>query len=386
MRKITWALILAMFLLVFGLMSIPTTSVMAIGEITPTPLPEEPTPEEFDAQALIESALQDLSDGNWRSAISKMDEVLAAESDNVDAYLIRGVAYTRLGRYTLAEEDFTVAIELQPYNWQLYLFRGDVYSAQGDNNGALLDYDRSIEVYWLNDSAYARRADLYFQLGDTEAGGVDDLISRALAAYTFGDLSVARDFLEEATQSDEDIPAVASAYMILGLTYQSLGENQESLEAYNRAEELDPDMHMIYLGRGILYREMGDIQEAGADFARRMELLGEDVFTEEASIGDTLEIDMAYRRVYHITFEGELGQTVTLTARDSAETATDPLIALLGPDGEAIAGDDDFGGNLDSQIEDFELPANGTYTLLVSHAEGGYDFGFEGVVTVTIEN
>ncbi|MCA9913009.1 MAG: tetratricopeptide repeat protein, partial [Anaerolineae bacterium] len=365
---------------------IETTPALAIGEITPTPLPEETTPEAFNAQALIESALQDLSDGNWRSAVSKMDEVLAVESDNVEAYLIRGVAYSRLGRLSLAEDDFTAAIDLEPYNWQLYIFRGDTYSAQGDNTGALLDYDRSIEVYWLNDSAYSRRADLYFQLGDTEAGGVDDLISRALAAYQFGDLQVARDFLEEAANSGDDIPAVANAYMILGLVYQSLGDESASLEAYNRAEELNPDMHMIYLGRGILYREMGDIQEAGADFAQRMDLLGVDFPTEEASIGDTLEIEMAYRRVVRITFEGELGQTVTLTARDSQTTATDPLIALLGPDGEPIAGDDDFGGNLDSQIAEFELPANGTYTLLVSHAEGGYDSGFEGVVTVSIEN
>lgn len=386
MRKITWALIPALFLLVFGMMSIPAAPVLAIGEITPTPLPEEDTSEEFNAQLLIESALQDLSDGNWRSAISKMDEVLAVESDNVDAYLIRGVAYSRLGRLSLAEDDFTAAIDLQPYNYQLYLFRGDVYSEQGDNNGALLDYDRSIEVYWLNDAAYARRADLYFQLGDTEAGGVDDLIAQALVAYQFGDLAIARDFLEEATLSDEDIPAVANAYMILGLTYQSLGDVQASLEAYNRAEELNPEMHMIYLGRGILYREINDLPAAGADFAQRMELLGEGVFTEETFVGGTLEIEMAYRRVYRIRFEGEMGQVVTLTARDSETTATDPLIALLGPDGEPLAGDDDFGGVLDSQIADFELPANGTYTLLVSHAEGGYDFGFEGIVTVTIED
>ena len=51
----------------------------------------------------------------------------------------------------------------------------------------------------------------------------------------------------------------------------------------------------------------------------------------------------------------------------------DPLIALLDPDGTPIAGDDDMGGVLDSLVENFELPADGTYTLVVSHANGGYD-------------
>jgi pre-peptidase len=94
---------------------------------------------------------------------------------------------------------------------------------------------------------------------------------------------------------------------------------------------------------------------------------------------------MAYRRVYAISFEGEAGQEINITARDFGGAFTDPLIALLGPDGEPIAGDDDFGGGLDSEIDNFELPEDGTYTLLVSHAEGGYDFGFQGIVRVDID-
>ena len=35
---------------------------------------------------------------------------------------------------------------------------------------------------------------------------------------------------------------------------------------------------------------------------------------------------------------------------------------------------------------DFELPEDGTYTLMVSHAEGGYSFGFNGLIEVEIDD
>jgi len=386
MRKMTWALlpILLLSLLSFGLFT--PISTQAIEEITPTPAPEEETvPDDFNPQALIDGALQDLNEGNLRSAISRMDELLAVETDNVDGYLIRGVAYSQLGRYELAADDFSAGIDLAPWNWELYIFRGDVYSQLGDTTGALLDYEQSIAIYPFNQTAFARRADLFFQLGDTEAGNVDDRISQALTANSFGDTESADELLQIAIDEGGDLDSVAYAYLIRGLFALSGGDYVDALVAYDSAEDINPNLHMIYLGRGIAYRESGDVELAGEDFYERITLLGEETFDEEASIGDTLELEMAYRRVYRITFEGELGQVVTLSATDIGDGVTDPLIALTGPDGEPIAGDDDFGGGLDSEIADFELPANGTYTLYLSHAEGGYDFGFQGVVEVVIE-
>jgi hypothetical protein len=53
------------------------------------------------------------------------------------------------------------------------------------------------------------------------------------------------------------------------------------------------------------------------------------------------------------------------------------LIVLLDPNGDPIAGDDDSGTQLDSLISSFELPTDGTYTLLVSHAGGGSEGDIE---------
>ncbi|MGG6296020.1 pre-peptidase C-terminal domain-containing protein [Leptolyngbya sp. AN02str] len=58
------------------------------------------------------------------------------------------------------------------------------------------------------------------------------------------------------------------------------------------------------------------------------------------------------------TFEGTAGQQVTI-AMQSEEF--DTLLVLLGPDGQEVASNDDYGRSLNSTIV-ISLPANGTYT------------------------
>ncbi|MEM6426693.1 MAG: pre-peptidase C-terminal domain-containing protein [Cyanobacteria bacterium P01_H01_bin.119] len=65
-------------------------------------------------------------------------------------------------------------------------------------------------------------------------------------------------------------------------------------------------------------------------------------------------------------FEGSSGQTVSIsmTSEDF-----DPLLVLLGPDGEEVAMNDDFGGTLNSNIV-FTLPTTGTYTVIARSFSG----------------
>jgi hypothetical protein len=79
------------------------------------------------------------------------------------------------------------------------------------------------------------------------------------------------------------------------------------------------------------------------------------------------------------TFEGAAGDvvTITMTSEDF-----DSLIRLLDPSGEEIASDDDSAGNLNARLADFELPADGIYTIVAS-SFGGFSSGdFE----VTLES
>jgi tetratricopeptide (TPR) repeat protein len=392
MRKIVWIISSFALLLVVSVALVQTPmTVTAIDEVTPTPVPDEPapTPEptadpDVDVDGLIEEALADIQMGNFQSAITKAEQAMDGDPANDEAYAVRAIANVRLGRGATAVDDMRAAIERAPYTFEYYELSGDINLQLGDEGSALFDYDDAIAINPLSQSAFASRAEAYYQLGDTTAGDTDDFISRGLERLGSGDARGAIEFYELAIEAGGDLLSVANAYYALGISHLNRGDNDEAITAFGDALDVNPQLHNAYLARGISYRESGDIVAAGEDFAERIRILGQETRTADMSIGESYEAQMAYRRVYEIAFDGDAGATVSITARDSNTTTIDPLISLLGPDGTPIAGDDDFGGNLDSAITDFELPADGTYTILLGHAEGGYQFGFEGMVTVTV--
>jgi flagellar basal body-associated protein FliL len=80
------------------------------------------------------------------------------------------------------------------------------------------------------------------------------------------------------------------------------------------------------------------------------------------------------------TFEGEAGQPITIYCEPAAGEATDPLVTLLGPDGQSLVEDDDSGGFPNAMIDNFNLPADGIYTIsvkILSDGGGGYELLLE---------
>jgi len=386
-KRVMLFIFVLLVLLGIGMLSSVTPAVQAIAEVTPTPVPAQSAPQaapDVDVEQLLSDAIAAIQAGNFQEAIDLANTLLQAEPDNTQAYLVRGVANSQLGHFDESIADLSSAIETAPYSWDIYNFRAGAYTQQGELGEAILDYERAIELNPLNGTAFQNRADLYSQLGDNTAADVDLLIAQALQLFSLGDAENAINFLDEAINTGEQSPTIAVAHYIRAIAHSQSGDNQAALDDYQAALDVNPDMHNVYLARGINYRENGDLVAAGEDFNNRINLLGQEFIDRDLNIGSAIEVEMDYRRVYRIRFEGTTGEIVTISASDTNDTVVDPLIALLDPSGEAIAGDDDFGENLSSKIEAFELPASGTYTLLVSHAEGGFDAGYNGMVRITV--
>jgi hypothetical protein len=91
------------------------------------------------------------------------------------------------------------------------------------------------------------------------------------------------------------------------------------------------------------------------------------------SLADTLENGP---NLY--TFDGEAGDLVTITL---VSTDFDAYLRLLDPSGRELTTDDDSGGDLNARIANFELPADGTYTIVAS----GFDDAASGDYTLTLE-
>lgn len=401
-------------LLLFGitLVSFTSLTVEAIGEVTPTPSPaplstaaplNTPVPDaaNVDVPQTMSDAFSSIQSGNFDEAINLLTTAIQAEPDNAEAYLLRALAYSNNNQPESGIEDLTVAINLVPETyhsaravifplteWNIYSLRGNLYLQAGDNALALADYDAALRLSPSTDNAVAleARAELNKALGDSAASEVDDLVARAMDAMTGGDLETAQDLLTQAVQSGQQTQVVAIAYYNLAIISLAQENRAGAIQDYSDALRISPAMHVAALARGISYREAGDMAAAAVDFHNRIMTLGAEFVDKTAALGEGLEIEMDYQRVVRITFEGTAGQAVSLSAREAVPEQVDPLIVLLDPNGNPIAGDDDFGGNLDSLIDDFALPVTGTYTLLVSHAEGGYASGFEGIVRVALEN
>ncbi|MCS6836393.1 MAG: tetratricopeptide repeat protein [Anaerolineae bacterium] len=363
----------------------------AIGEVTPvptqtpqtTPIPATATPapavpsDPNATERLLDEALSALQAGRFQDAIALMDQLIASNPSEPDAFFFRGVGYAQLQDYARAIADYTRAIELKRYMWTYYAFRADAHLLARDASAALRDYDQAIELNPRYTEAFRGRALAHQVLGNSLRSQIDALIAEGLTSAARGDnFSAINSFTLAIDSTTEPLRVLADAYYNRALARYTDGNLTAAIEDYGLALEIYPRMHDSYLGRGIANRENGDLRQAGRDFLQRIEILESNTQRGTIQRGQPVTVPMAYGTVHRLTFEARGGDFVTISARDLEDTVVDPLIVILGPNGEAIAGDDDFGRglhNLDSLIEGLRLAQDGTYTIVVSHANGGFD-------------
>ena len=382
-------------ILMIGLLAFTPLQTGAIGKVTPTPgagggdspPPADPTPVpnlDLTAEEYYERGAELIAEGDFEGAIAEFSNAIQVDNDYADAYIFRGLAYRAINLSDEAIDDLTRAIELRPFDWFVYTYRGDTYALLDEVGEAMFDYNEAIYLNPRHSDAFAGRSSLHSERGDDELALIDARIAEGVDRSSQGDNQTALELFTDAINEVESDPApdgIALAYYNRANIYLNLGDDEKAIEDFDAAIDLMPDMQDFYMGRGFAYSERGDHFEAGLDFIRRIELVERESFTYSLTVGDTVEVEMAYGFVHRITFAGNAGDTVSITARDSDGSGVDPLMVLLGPDGNAIAGNDDGGGDLDSALDNFRLPADGTYIIVVSHANASYD----GFINVSLD-
>jgi tetratricopeptide (TPR) repeat protein len=338
---------------------------------------------------------------NWQAAIDDYTASIEIDNEYAIAYNNRGWAYYNLDQFDLAIADYTAAINLDPEMAYAYNNRGLIYQLRGQNDLAIADFQRAIEL----GAEPTPWAQYNMSLLPTAA-----MMNDAMSSYDNRSFQSAVDQFTQVIALD---PNNSQAFYYRGRSYITLDQFAEAAADYDRLVELRPDFEFAYWERAVAYAELGDFEQAAADAetAQRMNpshvnnyivfgtlaVLSGDmaeagvqfqnlmdtwevnhVENDAIESGDIVSVEMYEGWVYSIPFEGEEGQVITLQA---ASTEADAVIVVLDPEGNPIAADDDSGVSLDSLISGFTLPADGTYTLLVSHAGGGS----YGSVNVTLE-
>ena len=393
----------ALFMIMLLVLGMSATSVFAIGEATATPEPGQAqptntpqadtpaaTPSDTDTtersiDESIDLAITQIQNGDTEAAIDTLNGVLQQEPENLTALIFRGQAYSARQQYIRAIDDFSRAIDLYPYDWSFYFYRGQAYEDARQYPDALQDYNQSIKQNPLISAPYVGRSNIQFQQGNTSQALVASTIADSLSASANGDDDGANELLEEAIERDGgETYMSAAAYYILGINQLGSGDDDDAIDSFTAALEVAPEMDDSYLGRGSAYINLGDVPAAASDFHERILLAEIDTQTDSIEAGVAQTLPMSRGQVYLLTFEAEAGDVISITANDNDagdEIPVDALIVLLDPSETPISGDDDGGGELDSLISELTLSDAGTYTLVLSHANGGWD----GDITVTLE-
>lgn len=368
-------------------------------------------------------------------AIRHFDQALDQDSEFIEAYIERGVSYVLLDDYDAAIDDFNQALEMDSENVYAYGSRGCAYARSGDYDAAVADFNRVLDINPLyrdspmtladtqritvgayieavanlqaadeaiaqganNGKTYRRRGMAYFSLGEydnaltdlNQAIEMDDedveayFYRGSLLGYYQDDEAGALADFERIMELDADY---ANAYYAHGNLQARLENYAAAIADYTRYLELEPDQIGFYLNRGIMYSLNGDDAEAAQDYltyAARDGIRPVDIGM--LTIGQPNFIVMSNNKVFEMTFEARAGERLKLSAAATNTTLSiDTLIIVLGPDGTPLTANDDNIAELDATaiIRDFEVPEDGIYTLMVTHA-GGLR---EGEVAVLIQS
>jgi hypothetical protein len=169
-------------------------------------------------------------------------------------------------------------------------------------------------------------------------------------------------------------PDDVDGYFDRGSTFIGDSDCVDAIRDFTRVIELDDQYELAYLSRAYCYSETDEPLLGAADALKYIELHHQDNIDHDPLLPDTpvtlsIEPDMVYRLPVTLT----AGQKISLSATASSDSL-DPILVLLSPDGTPVIHNDDVSlaqSNFNAGIRNFEVPASGTYTLLVTHAAGG---------------
>ena len=158
-------------------------------------------------------------------------------------YFDRGVSNNNSKQYIKAIEDFTKAIELNPYRADTYFNRGLVYQGLEQYALGLEQYTNAIEDFTKAIELYPDRADAYFNRG---------LVYQDLEQY----IKAINDY----TKAIRLNPYDTATYNNRGYSYYNLGQYEEALKNYAKAIKLDPTNQTALNNRKILLEEHPELK------------------------------------------------------------------------------------------------------------------------------
>ncbi len=90
--------------------------------------------------------IEELSKGEYSSALCCFDKAITRDPSNADGYRYRGEAYSLIGDYDRAIENLDKSISLDSGHVEAYIARGHVYTESMEFDKAEVDFQKAIEL------------------------------------------------------------------------------------------------------------------------------------------------------------------------------------------------------------------------------------------------
>lgn len=168
--------------------------------------------------------------GDWRSALTCIDESLAIDTKQALAYLLRARCLVRLGEGASAREAFAQTLRLDPNNYSAWLEAGHLCRQLGELQQAAMSYQRAIHVAPTRYEA---------------------LLSMARVLAQQGEFAVAERAYADAAQAAQQSPtkdAPRTVHTLMGQYWLELGQPQRAsvcfataLQVLQSTQGLDAD-------------------------------------------------------------------------------------------------------------------------------------------------
>jgi tetratricopeptide (TPR) repeat protein len=156
--------------------------------------------------------------GQYLESVKDCTESLARNSNQCDAYYMRGKAHKELGELQAALTDMEQVIALDPNYWEAYLLRCSVFVSKGQWE---LAYEDLNFLKHLPNLPAERMPEVLFM--------------RALVARSVGEIEVA---IQDYTEIIRLTPSDARAYLRRSMVLRESGRSREADEDFVRGREL----------------------------------------------------------------------------------------------------------------------------------------------------
>jgi tetratricopeptide (TPR) repeat protein len=335
---------------------------------------------EYGTAASDASTLLKLDPARFDALTASAAAQSSANPNDIGARALLGLLHWAAARDDLAMLDYQAILTLQPADVFAFLFRGSSRLYTGDQYAALADFQQAVNLAPNNPHVYSVIGSTHQQMGNAidalialdYALGLDpaDARSHYFRGMALLDNSDYQGAFAEFSLAIQYDPAYVDAWYDRARVDVLLQQTTGALADLDQALTIHPEFDLALVFRGALHEWAGDQSQATSDFFAYTTALDATVQNGGALDPNSSEtINLDTRVLYTFTFEGSAGDTVQLAAQ-SAQDQVDPVLVLLGPDGQTpLAGSDDVTPNVSDAIISNVLPVTGEYTVLVTHSD-----------------